>query len=357
MDYVVSLLNRIGVDVEILSLSRSKRSGWSRGSRRLVHSGLRVRMLPSIGNATFVHRRLDHWLANLLLGLHLLISVPSGTTLIVYHSLAYGPLLRFIKAMKRFILIMEVEEIYHHVVPCSERTTRSEWASIRAADAYILPTTLLAKDVNPAGRPALILHGSYTIAPGGQFAFDDEHVHVVYAGTLDPRKGALAAVQAARHLSPEYHVHVLGYGSVEDGARVRNAIRALERATAGERVCAKVTFEGMLTGKRLDGFLSACHVGLCPQDPTASFSSSSFPSKILTYLSHGLKVVGVRIRAIEESALKDCVEFYDGNSPLAIAAAIKRATGDSRADCRGRLQELDAAAMRDMGDLLRVLKR
>lgn len=65
------------------------------------------------------------------------------------------------------------------------------------------------------------------------------------------------------------------------------------------------------------------------QDPSAAFNSTSFPSKILVYLANGLKVVSIRIPAIEQSAVVDSLVFYDKQTPEKIAEAILSASKDN----------------------------
>ena len=48
-------------------------------------------------------------------------------------------------------------------------------------------------------------------------------------------------------------------------------------------------------------FIQKCQIGLCTQNIDAAFNTTSFPSKILSYMSNGLEVVGVNIAAIKNS--------------------------------------------------------
>ena len=59
------------------------------------------------------------------------------------------------------------------------------------------------------------------------------------------------------------------------------------------------------------------------QNPQADFNATSFPSKILSYLANGLRVVSIRIPAIEKSDIADKIYFYDKQTPYDIAKAIE----------------------------------
>ena len=66
------------------------------------------------------------------------------------------------------------------------------------------------------------------------------------------------------------------------------------------------------------------------QNPAAAFNATSFPSKVLVYLSNGLKVVSIHIPAIAQSAVADNLYFYDVQTPEKIAEAIIRASKEEQ---------------------------
>ena len=141
----------------------------------------------------------------------------------------------------------------------------------------------------------------------------------MYGGTLDPNKGgAMAAAAAAVFLPKNYHVHICGFGNAAEIKAVVADVQAKTSAT--------ITFEGELKGDDYKRFIQKCHIGLSTQNPQAAFNATSFPSKILMYLSNGLKVVSVRIPAIAQSAIANSLFFYDIQSPKKIADAIINAS-------------------------------
>lgn len=78
----------------------------------------------------------------------------------------------------------------------------------------------------------------------------------------------------------------------------------------------------MLSGEEYIRFIQSCDIGLSTQNPDAAFNATSFPSKILSYLSNGLRVVSIRIPAIEGSDVGDKLFYYDEQTPKQIADAI-----------------------------------
>lgn len=92
----------------------------------------------------------------------------------------------------------------------------------------------------------VIAHGSYLTdksrMPGQKYT--DGKIHVVYAGSLDPLKGgADAAIQAARYLPESYHLHVIGFGSIEDTSRVTEMVEDIRRVSP-----CSISFDGRLEG-------------------------------------------------------------------------------------------------------------
>lgn len=54
--------------------------------------------------------------------------------------------------------------------------------------------------------------------------FNDGKTHVVYAGIFDPNKGVITAVDAARFLNGNYHIHILGFGKQSEIDYVKSKI-------------------------------------------------------------------------------------------------------------------------------------
>ena len=86
---------------------------------------------------------------------------------------------------------------------------------------------------------------------------------------------------------------------------------------------AKITYDGLLSGEEYIKFIQSCDIGLSTQNPNGKYNDTSFPSKILSYMANGLRVVSVRIPVVEESGIGKCVCYYDEQTPENIAKAIK----------------------------------
>ncbi len=271
-------------------------------------------------------------------------NIKKNEQVIVYHSLGYDATFIWLFRLKRIRIIGEIEEIYQDVHSQTPKRSRNEYRFIDSCEKYIFPTLLLNEKLNENDKPSVVVHGIYSVEPIVNDKFKDGKIHVVYGGTLDPNKGGAAAAAAAAEFLPEnFHIHICGFGN---STQIKSII-----ADVASRSKASVTFEGELKGENYKQFIQKCHIGLSTQNPDAAFNATSFPSKILVYLSNGLKVVSIRIPAIEKSAVADCIYFYNEQTPQAIANAIVNTVGNN-VDGKEKLFELNNDFTRNLNLLI-----
>ncbi len=350
LDYIWQVLNRIGYGVDVISASCCGET-----KLRYCHGGVRrfggdntLRLFPSLGGPKII-RVLGRYYLWLRFFFWFLFNVKRGETVIVYHSLGYCRLLALLRRLTGCRIVGEIEEIYQDVSPQKPSVCKAEHAFAECCAGYIFPTNLLDMKLNPHGKPCVLVHGIYSVEPSRNVRWDDDDMHVVYAGTFDPNKGgAVAAATAAAYLPKGYHVHICGFGSENEE---KSIVETIGRVNA--RTEATVTFDGLLRGEDFIVFLQKCHIGLSTQNPDAAFNATSFPSKILTYLSNGLQVVSIRIPAIEQSAVADCVFFYDRQEPKEIAKAIVAASV-KQTDSKQQLREADKKFGEELKNLMQL---
>lgn len=334
IEYICEALASIGYKVELISASNTSGSLLPSAEKDMCEN-VRVHFLHGFKRGSKLRNKFSTALfyANLLF--YLLKNVKADDTLIAYHSLALIRVLRIVKSVKKCRLILEVEEIYGDVIG-NPKIVDKELQFFSYADAYLFPTQLLDEKVNIDCKPSVIVHGTYKAEQDRGERFEDDLIHVVYAGTFDPRKGGVAAAAAAEFLPANYHVHILGFGSESDTQTIKEQV-----AEVSKKAEAKITCEGLLSGEDYIRFIQKCHIGLSTQNPEADFNATSFPSKILSYMANGLNVVSIRIPAVETSAVADLIIFYDEQTPEQIAATILQVNLNSNADSRLALSELN----------------
>lgn len=317
LSYIFEVLKKNGNDFEIVSASGTMNKKGVAAKKDNLENGIRFWLPASLGRPCGIVRVLDRAFIKAQLFFKL-INMEKGETLIVYHSLFYMNLVRLIKKIRKVKLVLEVEEIYGDVME-NERVSNKEYSFCNLADAYIFPTELLDEKINTTKKPSTIIYGTYKVEEKLADKFDDGKIHIVYAGTLDPRKGGAIAATAGEFLDGGYHIHILGFGNDENKKYLFSEIDRVSKFSE-----CKVTYDGLLSGNDYIRFLQSCHIGLSTQNPNAKFNDTSFPSKILSYLANGLRVVSVNIPAIEASAIGNCIYYYDEQVPQKIAKVVKQ---------------------------------
>lgn len=129
---------------------------------------------------------------------------------------------------------------------------------------------------------------------------------------------------------------------------------AVKEANASSRGC-RIVYEGFKTGREFDEFVQSCHIGLSPQNPSAEFNTTSFPSKVFMYLSNGLRVVSVDL-PVFEGDLREALTLCPSNSPEDLACAIRSAAAKEGTPPRCLLERLDSKFRDDLDYLLATVR-
>lgn len=336
IDYICEALNNLGYEVYIISASGTRdKDKFHKG--RFIQLGEKkfLRTFFTFPWGSKFQKLLSILSCNMGVFLELL-KTKKGEKVLVYHSLGYMNLINLLHRIKKFHLILETEEIYSDVIG-NEKLRKKEVEYLRSADSYIFPTKLLNEELNVKDKPAIYIHGTYRVEEDRKckiFEADKQNkdkltIHCVYAGTFDPQKGAKTAVAAATYLPACYHIHIIGFGNKMDTENIKIFITKIAKESK-----AKVTYDGLLSGEDYIQFIQNCDIGLSTQNPDAAFNSTSFPSKILSYLANGLRVVSIRIPAIEQSAVGNRLFYYDIQTPEEVAKAILSVDMSTQYDSR-----------------------
>lgn len=348
MRSICKIINATGRKVEVVSGAAGNADNFKflKAAKYSESPDWEIRLQPSICGRGFLARTLRYmirYIANLA---YIIKNVKHGDAIIVYHSLGYGNVFNILKNIKKYILIYEVEELYRDVIGTKHFGSKSELKNLKYADAFIFPTDLLGRKVNICGKPELCIYGAYDTPEKLLPKFDDGKIHIIYGGTLDPRKGVKDAALAIKYLPENYHLHICGFGSENEEELIRSVIN--ESLMPGH---ATATFEGVLLGDDYLNLLQRCHIGLSPQKPDASFNATSFPSKILAYMKNGLDVVSIDIPSIKASRIAPYITFYSEQSPQAIAEACM-SLNPGRYDMIRVVEELNVSFTSELDSLL-----
>ncbi|MDZ4177765.1 MAG: glycosyltransferase, partial [Coriobacteriia bacterium] len=164
MDYIIASLNGLGFDVHVVSASITRNRRGHSGKLVSIGNRNRLVLLPTLPWGGKVRRVLSVVWSRILLLSWLLTNTTAGENVIVYHSLGYTRTILIAKALRRFRLILEVEEVYGDVT--GKWIDRwKEYALFRQADAFIFPTQMLSDKLNRRGNPHVVVHGTYGAEP------------------------------------------------------------------------------------------------------------------------------------------------------------------------------------------------
>ncbi len=335
MRYIAGAMENAGIQYEIVSCAVTKNQTSFPSYKENVSDSAFCKYFRTYGRKNIVTKLLDLIFIKIQLLFYLFKNVKKNDNVLVYHSVYYPDIISVVRFFKKCKVVLEVEEIYSNVTRRKNDRKREKFA-FRHADSFVFPTKLLNDECNPDGKPYFLIHGTYKVEPPISCGFNDDKIHVVYAGTFDTRKGgAAAAVDSAIYLDDKYHLHILGFGTEEDTRMIKERINRVS-----ETCKSVVTYDGCLTGMDYIKFIQSCHIGLSTQNPNASFNSTSYPSKILSYMANGLRVVTVRIPVVETSAVGEYMYYYDEQTPESIAEAIQKIDLNSSYNSREIINEL-----------------
>lgn len=350
MDYICSAINAAGYKVNIISPSWFADNKRKYSNKYIINeSNMKaITFAPSVIANNRITRRIRAVFSKIWLFVFLINNTKRNENIIVYHSLFLIRPVLLAKRIRKFNIILESNEIYSDVKKYSNRIERLEFNMFSSADKYIFSTELLNVKLNKHNKPFAVNYGTYLVEEDRKCKFNDGKIHVVYAGIIDNEKGgAAAAAAAAKYLGSNYHIHIIGFGSEKDIKKLIDLVNDISKETE----CI-LTYDGLKTGDNYIDFIQKCDIGLSTQTPDAAYNETSFPSKVLSYLSNGLRVVSIKIKSIEQSKVGRLLYFYNINSPKEIANAINKIDFSLPYNSRKILKIMNDSFIKEIGDLL-----
>ena len=177
-------------------------------------------------------------------------------------------------------------------------------------------------------------------------------INLIYAGVIEQQRGAaFLAIDAMKYLGNKYRLHICGFGSDTDLDALHKTIKECNHSN-GENV---VVYHGMLMGEKYYKLLQNCQIALSTHKystDTMSSADNTFPSKVLVYLSNGLRVVAQRLKCLQSSKVGDLIYYYNEPTAEAVAEAIHDIDLAESYDSRSIINELDISFQEDIKCLL-----
>ncbi len=313
-DYIIQTLVDLGYKVNYVSFSESANNRFYRPKKKKLSEKVTFFLTPNVPGR-FRESFAFRWFCHLYAMRH----IKAGDILLVYHIHTNGmrnDLLRALADKRHLTFVYEVEELFEYAhETVSQKLVEEELAFLQCPDKYLFCTETLAETVNRRHLPYAICEGYYKYVRANLPKWNDGKIHCVYGGIIDAVKGgAIRAVHAAEFLPENYVVHILGFGDVPT---LKKEIEKIAPKTACE-----IKFEGLKKGQDYIDFISKCDIGLCLQTMDQNLTATSFPSKLVLYLSCGLYPVALGIEQLTKSRLAENITFYSEDDPKAIAKAI-----------------------------------
>lgn len=335
MSYVISAFtDATDEEICVVSPAQTTLNKLVKGSKQKIADKVFLKTFSSFNSKNKILRILGHIITRLSLVFYLIFNVSAEDHLFVYHSLYLMGIVKFLKKFKKCKLTLEIEELYSDVTQ-DDDLRKKELDYFELADSYIFITELLRNQVNTE-KLCAVSHGTYKNVHDLGFSFDDDKIHVVYAGTFRQAKGgAPTAISVAEYLDEKYVLEILGKGSQKETENVKSLIDEISKTTK-----CKLNYVGFKSGDDLNSYIQACHIGLSTQQADAKFNATSFPSKVLMYMSNGLRVVSVKIPAVETSQVGEYIYYYEKPEACEIAKAVKSVDFSDNYDSRRILKKL-----------------
>lgn len=351
MDYISKALQAAGFNVHLicpswLNDSVSGRRYKSSQTLSLTQKN-KITFGPTFASNFKIFRKLKILLSLSWLFFWLLFYAKRNEKILVYHTQWFSLPIRWAKKIKGFRLILEVEEIYGEVWQISTFLKKWETKLLESADNFIAVSDTLAHKLGQ--RVSIIIYGAYDVPDIDKLTRDrnSEVIRIVYAGNIDHvRNGAFNSIICAALLPDNYEMHICGYGNEDAVNELIEKIVEVNKSLL-RQAC---FFHGLLPSSEFSDFLFSCDIAINPQLSGANMSTL-FPSKIIKYLAHNLRVVSTRIESIEASEVASYIEFSSADTPQAMAEAIMKTDFHSPFKRREFIKELDHKFVNEIGNL------
>lgn len=352
MEYMMKLLSSFDEGLTVYSTSRTLNKTKKYKQVQFLEGKIKYIFRATKARTNKLGKKLEFVSAKLKL-FNYLMKLNKKDIVFVYHENYYLKPVFLAHKFKKFNLVYEVEELYHVAANNSQKLIDNEIKYLKQADKYVLSTELLNEYINIKNKPNVVIHGSYGVDNilFEDNKFDDEKIHLVYAGTFDKVKGGVYnSIELAQYLDQRYVIHILGFGSEEE---IKTVLNLIEQSNDVNNC--KVVFDGAKIGDDYFKFLQKCQIGLSLQNPYDSFNFTSFPSKILVYLQNNLEIVSYRLPVLEKSSLSKYLLLCDYDNKI-VATNIKNMDCYKKRDFTQIISSLDKSAYDNIRKLIKSKK-
>lgn len=351
-DYICSALIKNGWNIEIISAAITGREkGYYRKKNIIISTGITLNQFATFGAKTKMGKALSKMYSVFQLFNYLLFNLKKGETIILSHSLISAMPVLLAKKIKKFVLILDFGEEYNKV---KKGNILYQWAEprlIKCADKFIFGNDLMANLYGIEPENYIVVYGQYINSSNTKKKkkkTTDNKIHLVYAGIIsESEKSAFRAIELGRYLDNNYVIHILG--EIGKGSEVffHSCIEKVNKMNN----CI-VIYEGVKTGNDYIDQMLQYDIGLNLRLIDEKYNNFSFPSKILSYLNVGLRVVSSKINSVMISEVSSLIYYFKENTPNSIVETIRDIDLNEPYDPISKLEKMDKALVNNINYLI-----
>lgn len=350
VDYLIGVIKATGRKVKVVSIATGKNKTYFSSKTVVVDENEEIIYLPTLRQGGSFSLRLAQAFSYLQVLYFMAFRINKKDKIILCHdrgiSAFYSVVRKFIRRQYYYF----IGEIFSAVYDKGVSSIQSEIKCVQGAKGYILINNVMPKLLGNISNYC-VCHGRYKLPKVESQGFNDDKIHVVYAGKIDQRNvtDAFIAVQAANFLDSRFRMHILGYGTPKDISALEIKITEINR----NKKVTIVSYDGCLFGDEYEKFLMKCNVGLCTRIMTGYKANLCFPSKTIVYLAHGLDVVAPDIEVLRTSDVSSCITYISGDlTPSKVADTIMRIQITHKTEIMNKIELLNNNFIQLIDDML-----
>ena len=322
MGFVFDSIAELGYHVDIISPSfiKTRDSIKTNQTREELKPNIDLVLTPSWGAKNKLSRIARVLRSEIWLFTYLLKNAGKNEPILVYHNYALSLPVLVAQKIKKYHLILEIEEQYSMVWQLTPYQKWKEDLLLEKGKKDTLVVSELLADKLGIENP-IVSYGSYSAYKGiiPERSYDNGKIVLIYTGSIDKVKGsAFTAIEAMKYLPENYELKISGPISEKDRKDFNDAVTKINSESNRKAV----EYMGLLDEHEYEQLLLSANIALNPQKE-GGFGQYLFPSKILTYMSYGLPVVSTKGESITRSEVADLITFADDYSGESVAKAIR----------------------------------
>lgn len=319
ISYFIDILKKNNLEYKNISFGFSK----SKGIFPKKISGKNLEYLSTINiREKEGYNLISIFYLYIVLTMYILKNVKSEDKIILYHNPWIYPIIALCKKIKKFKLILEIEEI------CNLDKTNNgiknkvyyymEKRIFSISDKFIVVNDLVKQYIKDefkvSDKSIVVCYGNYSLVKdiinidlNKEREISSEPIEIVYSGSIDKVRGVYDIINISDEIKNlNCNIYVCGYGTKED---IDNFKRLLLK-----KEIKNIKFLGALNNEDYHNLLERCDICLNCQYDFDIFSKYSFPSKIINYLAFNKCVISTEMESVKQSKIGDLITYYKSNN-------------------------------------------